>query len=160
MSKLTIRLSIAALSIAVSSVTLFADDKPIPGLASDVGPTLLQLLGAMLLIIVIIYASVWLMKRYSLGKVVTGGNLITVVERRHLSPKQAIYLIKVGEKHLLIGASESGINKLSDLEQTDIAEPQVSKNPATQSSKFSQVLKQAKSSLMPLLSMKAKSVKA
>lgn len=138
--------------------SVWADETPVPGLSGDIGPTLLQLAGALVLIIVIIYLSVWLMKKYSGGKIAGVGNLISVIERRHLAPKQALYLIKVGEKHLLIGASDSGLQKLSDIDDLEVKT--VKPSPALGASRFSQALKQAKESFMPRLIAKEESVEA
>ena len=147
------------LTVLLASAPVWADEEPAPGLSGgDIGPTLLQLAGALLLIVIIIYLSVWLMKKYSGGKIAGGGNLISIVERRHLAPKQALYLIKVGEKHLLIGASDSGLQKLSDLDDLEVKSAKPS--PALGVSRFSQALKQAKESLMPRLIVKEKSVEA
>jgi flagellar biosynthetic protein FliO len=147
------------LTVLLTSAPVWAEDKPMPGLSGDMGPTLLQLAGALLLIIIIIYLSVWLMKKYSGGKIAGGGSLISIVERRHLAPKQALYLIKVGEKHLLIGSSDSGLQKLSDIDDIEVKATKPS--PATLGvSRFSQALKQAKESLMPRLIAKEKSVEA
>lgn len=146
------------LVVLLASVPAWADEEPAPGLSGDVGPTLLQLAGALLLIIVIIYVSVWLMKKYSGAKIAGGGDLISIVERRHLAPKQALYLIKVGEKHLLIGASDSGLQKLSDIDSLEIKPAKPSTVPGV--SRFSQALKQAKESLMPRLITREKSVEA
>jgi flagellar biosynthetic protein FliO len=147
------------LTVLLASAPVWAEEEPVPGLSGgDIGPTLLQLAGALLLIIIIIYLSVWLMKKYSGGKIAGGGNLISIVERRHLAPKQALYLIKVGEKHLLIGASDSGLQKLSDIDGLEIKMEKPS--PAYGVSRFSQALKQAKESLMPRLIVKEKSVEA
>jgi flagellar biosynthetic protein FliO len=147
------------LTVLLASIPAWAEDQPAPGLSGDMGPTLLQLAGALLLIIIIIYLSVWLMKKYTGGKIAGGGNLISIVERRHLAPKQALYLIKVGEKHLLIGASDSGLQKLSDIDDLEVKQPKPS--PAALGvSRFSQALRQAKESLMPRLIAKEKSVEA
>ena len=146
------------LTVLLASAPVWADEKPAPGLCGDIGPKLLQLAGALLLINIIIYLSVWLMKKYSGGKIAGGGNLISIVERRHLAPKQALYLIKVGEKHLLIGASDSGLQKLSDID--DIEVKTMKPSPALGVSRFSQALKQAKESLMPRLMVKEKSAEA
>jgi flagellar biosynthetic protein FliO len=130
--------------------SVMAQEEPTPDFGSDVGPTLLQLAGALLLIIIIIYASVWLMKRYTIGKSAAGGELIKVVDRRYLTPKQTIYVVKVGEKHILIGATESGINKLCDVEIAPPPAPSLGgATQGTVNSRFSQFLKQAKESLMP-----------
>lgn len=141
--------------IQFCSVTLIAQEEQVPDFASEMGPTLLQLAGALLLIIIIIYASVWVMKRYSTGKSPVAGELIKIVERRHLTPKQAIYVIKVGEKHVLLGATEQGINKLCDVE---IAPPPPGKlgEAARSSTKFGQFLRQARESLMPRTAIEQK----
>jgi flagellar biosynthetic protein FliO len=146
------------LTVLLASAPVWAEEKPAPGLSGDIGPTLLQLAGALLLIIVIIYLSVWLMKKYSGGKIAGGSGLISIVERRHLAPKQVLYLIKVGEKHLLIGASDSGLQKLSDIEDLEVKTAKPS--PALGVSRFSQALKQAKESLMPRMIVKEKSAEA
>jgi flagellar biosynthetic protein FliO len=141
--------------IQFCSFRLFAQEEQVPELGGDIGPTLLQLAGALLLIIVIIYASVWLMKRYTTGKSPVGGELIKIVERRHLTPKQSIYVIKVGEKHVLLGATESGINKLCDVELAPPAPAKLGEvaRPAT---KFGQFLRQAKESLLPRAALEQK----
>jgi len=146
------------LTVLLASASVWADEKAAPGLGGDIGPTLLQLAGALLLIIIIIYLSVWLMKKYTGGKIAGGGDLISVVERRHLAPKQVLYLIKIGEKHLLIGASDSGLQKLSDIDDLEVKTAKPS--PVMSVSRFSQALKQAKESLMPRLIVKEKSVEA
>lgn len=148
------------LSMLATSASAWADENPAPapGLGGELGPTVLQLAGALLFIIVIIYLSVWLMKKYSVGKMAGGGNLISIVERRHLTQKQVLYIIKVGEKHMLIGASDSGLQKLSDV---DGIEPKAAKTAASLGvSKFSQALRQAKETLMPRTMVKEKSAEA
>jgi flagellar biosynthetic protein FliO len=120
---------------------------------------LLKLIGAMALILIVIYGSVWLMKKYSFGKMERGGNLISIVERRHLTPKQVIYLVKVGEKHLLVGSSESGLTKISDVEALALRPPQ-SQTATSPSSKFNQLLKQAKETLIPFISVKEQELEA
>jgi len=116
---------------------------------------LLKLLGALVLILVIIYGSVWLMKRVSQGKLAGKGDIINVIERRYLAPKQAVCLIRVGEQNLLVGLSEHGINHIADV---DISEKSdnlgIQKN--NEKSTFNLVLKQARDTLMPLMKIKQK----
>jgi flagellar biosynthetic protein FliO len=142
----------------LGSKTLLADDQPVPALTGDIGPTLLQLAGALIFIVVLIYVSVWLMKKYSVGKIVSGGNLINVVERRNLTAKQAIYLIKVGEKHILVGATDSGMSKIADIDALEVRQLSAAKTDTGIASKFSQILKGSKSSLMPMFQLKEKSL--
>ena len=147
-------------NVALLTGAAKADEQATPSLNGDLGPTLLQLAGALILIVIIIYASLWLMKRYSLGKMTGGGNLINIVERKHLTPKQAIYLIKVGENHLLIGASDSGLSKLSDVELPEVPTQPTGRAATPPPARFSQILKQAKGSLLPMFTAKEKSVEA
>lgn len=142
-----------------SNGVLKAQQEEVPEFSGDLGPTLLQLLGALILIVVFIYASVWLMKRYTTGKANSGGNVVTIVERKHLAPKQALYVLKVGEQHLLLGATENGINKICEVKLTDTESAGKQPN-KSQESRFSQMLNQARSSLMPLISTKQKEVEA
>ncbi len=142
--------------IQFCSVKLVAQEEQVPDLGGDIGPTLLQLAGALLLIIIIIYASVWLMKRYTTGRTPVGGELIKIVERRHLTPKQAIYVVKVGEKHVLLGATESGINKLCDVDLAPPAPAPKLGETARSATKFGQFLRQAKESLMPRTALEQK----
>ncbi len=143
----------------INTGALQAQQEEVPEIGSDLGPTLLQLLGALLLIVAFIYVSVWLMKRYSSGRIGSSSSLITIVERKHLTPKQALYVLKVGDEHLLVGATENGINKISEITITE-ADTTGKQQLKPQQSKFSQILNQAKSSLMPLLSTKHKEVEA
>ena len=141
----------------LSAGALRAQQEEVPEIGGDLAPTLLQLLGALLLIVAFIYASVWLMKRYSTGKVNNGGGFVTIIERKHLTPKQALYVLKVGDEHLLVGATESGINKICDVKVPESTQPP-NKRTSPQESKFSQLLNQAKNSLMPLISTKRKEI--
>jgi flagellar biosynthetic protein FliO len=154
-----LRLFLIFLAVSVGhSVSTYADEQPVPALPGDIGPTLLQLAGALIFIIVLIYVSVWLMKKYSVGKMVSGGNLINVVERRNLTAKQAIYLIKVGEKHILVGATDSGMSKIADVDALEVRPTGLAKPASGLASKFSQILKSSKSTLMPMLQVKEKSL--
>ncbi len=144
----------------IGTGALRAQQEEVPEIGGDIGPTLLQLLGALLLIVAFIYVSVWLMKRYTNGRVTGGGGMVTIVERKHLTPKQALYILKVGDEHLLVGATENGINKICDVKIEAPTQPQGTARSTAQESKFSQLLNQAKNSLMPLISARHKEVDA
>ena len=155
-------LQLACTALLMSSLPslLLADEDGIPPMGSDLGPTLLQLVGAMLLIVAVIYASMWLMKRYTIGKTGNGGELIEIIERRHLSPKQALYVIRVGEQHLLIGVTEGGISKLSEVAYGKAESRLTTVAARADESKFGRLLRQAKESLMPLVAAKRKGAEA
>jgi flagellar biosynthetic protein FliO len=148
------RFFVSALAFAmlmVNRVLGQAEEQSPADFSSEMGPALLKLVGALVLILVIIYGSVWLLKRFSGGRNVGNGNSITVLERHFLAPKQALYLIRVGSRHLLLGGSESGLRHLTDLQAEDFAEPAKGAVAPAEDSKFNKVLKQARQTFMPLL---------
>lgn len=144
-------LALAAVILVGSSVLAQSDEPAAADFGSEMGPALLKLLGALVLILVIIYGSVWLMKRFSGARTGGGGNSITVLERHFLAPKQALYLVKVGQRHMLVGGSESGLRHLTDLEAEDLSAGPKDKARPGEESKFNRVLKQARQTFMPMM---------
>lgn len=129
--------------------------------SSDLGPALLKLLGALVLIVVVIYGSVWIMKRFSGARSATGGGkAITVLERHFLAPKQALYLIRVGKQHMLVGGAESGLRHIADIPAEDFAQPEKEGPHRSEESKFNKVLKQARQTFRPMLRSREASVEA
>lgn len=151
MSSLLKRLWFPPVLLLVCAGKVLADEDAAPELSGDVWPALIKLVLALGLILVIIYGSVWLMKRFSLGKMVGNSELISVVDKRFLAPKQAVYLLKVGKQHLLVGSSEAGLTKIAALASEDLEEKPLPPGSAPASSKFNRVLRQARDSFMPLL---------
>ncbi|MBM4423033.1 MAG: flagellar biosynthetic protein FliO [Chloroflexi bacterium] len=56
------------------------------------------------------------------------GKQMSVVETLRLSPRQALHIVRVGERTLLIGASDTQISLLTDVEPIDSAEPPAPQN--------------------------------
>ncbi len=158
MSSLLKRLWFPPVLLLLCAGKALADEDAVPELTGDVWPALIKLVLALGLILVIIYGSVWLMKRFSLGKVVGNSELISVVDKRFLAPKQAVYLLKVGKQHLLVGSSEAGLTKIAALTSEDLEEKPLPPGTAPASSKFNRVLRQARNSFMPLLRNREASV--
>ncbi len=46
---------------------------------------------------------------------------IEIVERFSLEPKKNLYILKVGSKFLLLGASDSSLNSLMELDKKDLS---------------------------------------
>jgi flagellar biosynthetic protein FliO len=142
------------LCVCTQGGVLLADEDAVPELSSEIWPSLIKLVGALALILVIIYGSVWLLKRFSLGKTPGGGELISIVDRRFLAPKQALYLIKVGGKHVLVGSSEAGLTAITTVGEEDLAAKPSAAGNAPAESTFNRVLKQARQTFMPMLRVK------
>ena len=47
-------------------------------------------------------------------------SVIQILERFGLEPRKALYIIQIGKKRLLLGVSENQINKLADLDRSDV----------------------------------------
>jgi flagellar biosynthetic protein FliO len=151
MQPLFSRIRNGVLILLLQTGCALADAEETPDLTGDIWPSLFKLVGSLVFILVIIYGSVWLMKRFSLGKMSRGGELISVVDKRFLAPKQALYLVKVGEKHLLVGSSEAGLTRLADVEPPAATDKPNPTGASENSSTFNRVLKQARQSFMPLM---------
>lgn len=51
------------------------------------------------------------------------GRHITVLERTALGPRRALYLVRVGERVLLLGASDASLCTLAELRPEDLPAP-------------------------------------
>lgn len=63
----------------------------------------------------------------------SGGSLkrINVVERFHLSPKQALYIVNVDGREMLVGATDSSINLIAEMNPSETlpaSDPSVNKD--------------------------------
>jgi flagellar biosynthetic protein FliO len=67
------------------------------------------------LVIGLIYASLYVLKRWQGGALAGRARQVTLVETTRLSPRQALHLVKVGQRTLLIGATDASLNLLTEL---------------------------------------------
>jgi len=79
-----------------------------------------------LLILAAVCILVYLVLRYGLGRLHRGGRpsgTIRIVDRVELDTRRALYAVRVGTKRaFLIGSSESGIERLAELDPGDLPE--------------------------------------
>jgi len=84
-------------------------------------PSMLRMVSALIVVIGCIYAGLWLLKR-SMGRRFSSGSgrSLEVLETTAVAPKKTISLIRVGEKAVLVGVTDSGMTMLTELspEQT------------------------------------------
>ena len=118
--------------------------------ASSYAPSMLGLIFKLVLslglIVGLIYLSTYFLKKLNMrGKPnELGGGSIKVMGRTFIGPKQCLYVVKIGEKYSVLGATESNINFITDLKKEDAdnyaSEPQ---KPLESSpfAKFSDILK-------------------
>ena len=84
---------------------------------------IISLLGIIGLIFLTYYASKWLNNRFS----ATSARSIKVLERTNFSQDKSIVIVKVGGKHMLLGVTQHHIDKIADLDPSDITEHQADK---------------------------------
>jgi flagellar biogenesis protein FliO len=106
---------------------------PNPGM----GSMAVKVIGSVLLLIGILYAGMYAMRVLS-GRTGRGGSYsgaISVLHKTHIAPKKAIYVLKVGEKAMVVGVTDSQINHLSDLSDEELGSLQVPEKPKARSFK-------------------------
>jgi flagellar biosynthetic protein FliO len=90
---------------------------PFPERPGLVGLTL-KLLFSLVLIIFLIWLSIYLIKKTSMAKGLGlqfgGSGLIEVLERGYIAPKKAVYIVKVGGKVLALGVTDTSITTLAE----------------------------------------------
>lgn len=102
---------------------------------------IIKLISVLLLII----GAAVLLRRWQLkGGFQKKNGQLGVLETIRLSPRQAIHLVRVGDRHLLIGATDQSINILTQIEVREtVSQPDALNSPilsANQVVQFNQVL--------------------
>jgi flagellar biosynthetic protein FliO len=92
---------------------------PVPG--SDTIGTATMALSVLFklgFVILLIYVSLYLLKRWQTGKLPGSVKKLSILETTHLSPRQALHLVKVDSQVFLIGATDQTISYLLQLENS------------------------------------------
>ncbi len=77
-------------------------------------PYLLKLTGGLILVVVVIFALAWLVKKFNLAQQSQGG-LIKIVAGVSIGTRDRIVLLQVGEEQILVGLTPGRIEKLHTL---------------------------------------------
>jgi len=96
-----------------------------PGLAS----ILFKLFLSLVVIIVLIYAFVYLLKKLSGRTLPAGDSMIKVVGKTYLTAKQSLFVVKLGVSYAVLGVSENSVNLIKELtaEEAQALQPQADK---------------------------------
>lgn len=86
-------------------------------------PSMFKMLGALIVVIVCIYVGLFLLKK-SMGKRYGGlkGGALEVLETTHIAPKKSVTLVRVADRAVLVGVTESQITVLTELGSEETAE--------------------------------------
>lgn len=130
-------LAIPCLSAAQDTTNVFPEQPEItynPGIAG----ILFKLFISLVVIIGLIYCSIFLLKKISNKTSHSSDQLIKVVGKSHLTPKQSLYIVKMGLSYAVLGVCENSVNLLKELSPEEV---ESLKQPLPKSNGFQNVLK-------------------
>ena len=95
-------------------------DPVVPGDIS-MGSVILKLSPGLGVVILLVWGSVTVLKKSSLGKQLSSNTgRIRVIERSYLGPKKSICLVRIGQRALALGVTESSITMLAQLDDEEL----------------------------------------
>lgn len=121
---------------------------PLPDTGSLTGP-LVKLILALGIVIAAIYGFLFLLRKMMGQKLSANnnGNLIEVVETAYIAQKRSVSVIRFHDRAVLVGISESSMQRLAELSPEETQAILSEKNTEVSSNKFAGVLSEAKSRL-------------
>lgn len=92
-----------------------------PSLA-QAGTGIFQLLAGLALVLGLIFASLWLLKRLSSPRGATAG-LLRVVAGTAVGPRERVVLVEIGDEWLILGVAPGSVSALHRLPRQNLAAP-------------------------------------
>ena len=68
------------------------------------------------LVIALIYGGMYLLRRWPAGWLAVNKKRVALLETTRLSPRQALHLVQVGDRTLLVGATDQAVTLLTEIE--------------------------------------------
>jgi flagellar biosynthetic protein FliO len=84
----------------------------------DTGELFLKMMAAVLLVVALGVAAIYISKKFLPRITNLPGKKIRIVETVHLGPRKAVHLLQIGNQQILIGSTTEGITALADV--TDV----------------------------------------
>ncbi len=109
--------TISVLLAASASAQQTGDPVPLQGVSEDLWSVLFKLAVAVVVIVALIYVTMLLLRKLSLGRAGIMGSKgsLEIIERSYFAPKKSVCLMRVGTKVFVVGVSDAGINMLADV---------------------------------------------
>jgi flagellar biosynthetic protein FliO len=99
-----------------------SSDLPLAASDTALGGMAMKVIGSVAVMIGILYLSMYAMRRVGRGG--TSGGLsqdaISVLCKRHIAPKKAIYVVRVASRAMVVGVTDAQINHLADLTDEEL----------------------------------------
>ena len=90
--------------------------------AQDVGDSLSQLLGGLILVLALLFASLWLLKRLASPRGEAAG-LLRVVAGTAVGPRERVVVLEVGDTWLVLGVAPGRVTALSEMPKNSLPPP-------------------------------------
>ncbi|RMF57433.1 MAG: flagellar biosynthetic protein FliO [Calditrichaeota bacterium] len=137
-----------ALLLIVGAIVLAGFEKSAPVAAQSAvsaptfeGGSMLQFLLAIFLVLGILLVLAFVARKYMQPGMRSSGNrLIEILDSAYVSPKSRILIVRIGERVLVLGATEQHLNVLTELNEPRALEELISKRGADGQSAFAQML--------------------
>lgn len=133
---------ILSFSVIAASIMLFgtamAVDVPRPAFTPPVTSTgsMLQITASLLLVLAVIVAVAWLLKRMNIAQQGTG-NLLRVIGSVAIGQRERVVVVEVGDTWLVLGVGPGQIRTLHTLAKSEVSDAQSKPGP---DNKFSTLL--------------------
>jgi flagellar protein FliO/FliZ len=114
-------LYVAAFSLLGFPLLSFAADMSQPPLVVSPFSTMLRMFFGLGLVLAVIAALVWVVKKTPLGQTGNAGGL-RVVSAVAIGPKERVVLVDVGETRLVLGVAPGHVVRLLEMERPDDAD--------------------------------------
>jgi len=85
-----------------------------------IGSIIFKLILSLAIIIGLIYLTVFMLKKVGNRSMPGGVNMIQVVGKSYLTPKQSLFIVKLGTSYSVLGVGESSVNYIKDLSPDEV----------------------------------------
>jgi flagellar protein FliO/FliZ len=90
--------------------------------AADLGGSIVQLVLGLAVVIALLFASLWLLKRISAPRGEAAG-LIRVVAGAAVGPRERVVILEVGNTWMVLGVAPGQVSALAEIPRINIASP-------------------------------------
>ncbi len=108
-------------------------------------PSLIRIISALVIVVVCIYGGIYLLKRLMNKRdrrSAVSGNL-EVIETIYIAPRKSITLLRVGEKSVLVGATENNMSLLGEQDEAQTSKLLNYTEPETETTSFGEMMDSA-----------------
>ena len=106
----------------------------------------IRLIISIVIITLLIYISVWCLKKMSSYKPGRGStaNNIEIIDNSYLGPKKGLHVVKAGSKYILVASSENSMSFICELNSEDFQNQKTNNPTVGQQGMFKEMLEKLK----------------